>query len=95
VLRRYHQGPSAQTFKNTILKLRLRPIVFHELPAIFVTRNIDAGVPSNQVADLGDRLARVETYRRRGNVTGQIAAHKAVWARFSKRARPGGRAAPR
>ena len=69
----------AQSFKKTIVKLGLRPIVFHELRAIFVTRNLDAGVPSNQVADMiGDTLAMVETYRRR-RVEGQRVAHKAVW----------------
>jgi integrase len=69
----------AQSFKETIVKLGLRPIVFHELRAIFVTRNLDAGVPSNQVADMiGDTPAMVETYRRR-RVEGQRAAHKAVW----------------
>jgi integrase len=73
----------AKVFKRTVTRLGLPPIVFHELRAIFATRNLDAGVPSNQVADMiGDSLAMVETYRRR-HVDNQRAAHKADWARLS------------
>jgi len=69
----------AKVFKRAVAGLGLPPIVFHELRAIFTTRNLDAGVPSNQVADMiGDSLAMVETYRRR-HIDNQRAAHKAVW----------------
>jgi integrase len=70
----------AKVFKRRIAGLGLPRIVFHELRSIFTTRNLDAGVPSNQVADmLGDSLAMVETYRRR-HIDTQRAAHKAVWS---------------
>ena len=69
----------AKAFKATIARLGLPPVTFHELRAIFTTRNLDAGVPTNQVADMiGDSLAMVETYRRR-HVDHQRAAHKLVW----------------
>ena len=68
----------AKVFKRTGAGLGLPPIVFHELRAIFTTRNLDADVPSNQVADMIGALAMVETYRRR-HIDNQRAAHKAAW----------------